>query len=132
MNPHLDMALDFIEHNRFLMYLALFGLFQLYELFKWYMDQKIQSLEMEVLSASFQVEESMQNLSSLAAAIDPDDNEEKVEINLSSSDSERMRLLMDRYIRERQSIYSEQLDAKILAEQESEENEENEQGESKQ
>ena len=62
---------------------------------------------MEVLSASFQVEESMQNLSSLAAAIDPDDNEEKVEINLSSSDSERMRLLMDRYIRERQSIYSE-------------------------
>ena len=62
---------------------------------------------MEVLSASFQVEESMQNLSSLAAAIDPDDNEEKVEINLSSNDSERMRLLMDRYIRERQSIYSE-------------------------
>ena len=62
---------------------------------------------MEVLSASFQVEESMQNLSNLAAAIDPDDNEEKVEINLSSNDSERMRLLMDRYIRERQSIYSE-------------------------
>ena len=50
---------------------------------------------MEVLSASFQIEESMQNLSSLAASIDPDDTEEKVEINLSSSDSERMRLLMD-------------------------------------
>ena len=81
---------------------------------------------MEVLSASFQIEESMQNLSSLAASIDPDDTEEKVEINLSSSDSERMRLLMDQYIRERQSIYSEQLDAKILAEQESEENEESE------
>ena len=78
---------------------------------------------MEVLSASFQIEESMQNLSSLAASIDPDDTEEKVEINLSSSDSERMRLLMDQYIRERQSIYSEQLDAKILAEQESEESE---------
>ena len=74
---------------------------------------------MEVLSASFQIEESMQNLSSLAASIDPDDTEEKVEINLSSSDSERMRLLMDQYIRERQSIYSERLDAKILAEQES-------------
>ena len=78
---------------------------------------------MEVLSASFQIEESMQNLTSLAASIDPDDTEEKVEINLSSSDSERMRLLMDQYIRERQSIYSEQLDAKILAEQESEESE---------
>ena len=122
MNPHLDMALDFVEHNRFLVYLALFGLFQLYELFKWYVNQKVQGLEMEILSASFQVEESMQNLSSLAAAIDPDDTEGKVEINLSSQDSERMRLLMDRYIRERQSIYSERLDAKILAEQESESN----------
>ena len=122
MNPYLDMTLDFVEHNRFLVYLALFGLFQLYELFKWYVNQKVQGLEMEILSASFQVEESMQNLSSLAAAIDPDDTEGKVEINLSSQDSERMRLLMDRYIRERQSIYSERLDAKILAEQESESN----------
>ena len=43
----------------------------------------------------------MQNLSQLAAAIDPDDTEEKVEITLDAKESDRMRLLMDRYIRER-------------------------------
>ena len=53
MNPRVDIALDFAEDNRFLIYLALFGIYQLYELFKWYIERKVQGYEMQILSASF-------------------------------------------------------------------------------
>ena len=37
-----------------------------------------------------------------------------MEISLDASEEDKLRLALDRYIRERQSIYAEQLDEKIL------------------
>ena len=76
---------------------------------------------MQILENSFAIESSMQGLSSIAASIDPDDNEETViEISFDAKSEEKLRLALDQYIRERQSIYAEHLDAKVLADEEKE------------
>ena len=40
-------------------------------------------------------------MSAIAASIDPDDNEQKLEISLDASEEEKIRMALDRYIRER-------------------------------
>ena len=115
------MIVSYCENNRFYVYLALFGIWQLYELFKHYLSSKAEQLEMQILENSFAIEEGMQGLASIAASIDPDDKEENVEISFDPKSEEKLRLALDQYIRERQSIYAEHLDAKILAEQEKDE-----------
>ena len=117
----MDIVYTWCENNRFLIYLALFGIFQLYELFQYYLGTKQEELEMQILENSFAIENSMQGLASIAASIDPDDKEENaVEISFDPKSEEKLRLALDQYIRERQSIYAEHLDARILADQEKE------------
>ena len=53
-------------------------------------------------------------MGAIAASLDPDDQEEKLEISLDANEEEKLRLALDRYIRDRQSIYAEKLDEKIL------------------
>ena len=89
----------------------------MYELFKYYLDHKQEELEMQILENSFAMESGMGNLASIAASLDPDDKD-AVEISFDPKSAEQLRVALDQYIRERQAIYSEHLDAKVLAEQE--------------
>ena len=49
----------------------------------------------------------MQNLASIAASIDPEDKEPAIEIKFDPKSEKQLRMLIDKYISERQSIYSE-------------------------
>ena len=111
MSPKLEKRISWIENNRFLIYLGLFGLWQFYELIQWFLRSKQQELEQEILDNSFAIEN---NMSAIAASLDPDDQGEKLEISLDANEEEKLRLALDRYIRDRQSIYAEKLDEKIL------------------
>lgn len=51
---------------------------------------------------------------SLVASLGEDEDDEDV-IKLSPESAEKVRASMERYIRERQSIYSDQLDEKVLS-----------------
>ena len=55
-------------------------------------------------------------LLSLASSFE-DDSDDKDVIQLSPENAEAIRASMEKYIKERQSIYSDQLDERVMAEQ---------------
>ena len=73
MSPKMEKIVTWTENNRFLIYLGLFGLWQCFELIRWLVRRKQLELEQEILDNSFAIEN---NMSAIAASIDPDDKGE--------------------------------------------------------
>lgn len=70
---------------------------------------------MEILSSSFELErQGTEGLLSLVATFGEDEEDDEDVIRLSPETAEKVRTSMERYIRERQSLYSDQLDEKVL------------------
>ena len=73
---------------------------------------------MEVLQSAFDLENQPQANPLLALAASFKDDEDDETISLTPENKEAIQNVMEKYIRERQEIYSDLLDAKALAEQE--------------
>ena len=117
--PYMSIAFEFFDKYRPYIYLVLFGLSQLYQLYKYYRDQEVEAKEMEVLQSSFSLEgqgDPAAQLLSMAASFSDDEDGEVIE--MSPEAAERIKASMELYIKERQAIYSEALDEKVLREQE--------------
>jgi len=116
--PYLVMANDLVDNYRAYFYLILFGLWQFYQAYKYYAHQALLAQEMQVLESSFAIESAKNNdsLLSIVSGIgeEGEDGEGEDIIRMTPESAEAIRNSMERYIRERQSIYSELLDERVL------------------
>lgn len=115
--PYVVMANDFVDNYRAYFYLLLFGLWQFYQAYKYYAHQALLAQEMQVLESSFAIESANDGLLAIVQGMgDEDEADDEDIIKLTPESAEAVRTSMERYIRERQSIYSELLDERVLQE----------------
>ena len=115
--PYVVMANDFVDNYRAYFYLLLFGLWQFYQAYKYYAHQALLAQEMQVLESSFAIESANDGLLAIVQGMgDEDEVDDEDIIKLTPESAEAVRTSMERYIRERQSIYSELLDERVLQE----------------
>ena len=115
--PYVVMANDFVDNYRAYFYLLLFGLWQFYQAYKYYAHQALLAQEMQVLESSFAIESANDGLLAIVQGMgDEDEADDEDTIKLTPESAEAVRNSMERYIRERQSIYSELLDERVLQE----------------
>ena len=115
--PYVVMANDFVDNYRAYFYLLLFGLWQFYQAYKYYAHQALLAQEMQVLESSFAIESANDGLLAIVQGMgDEDEADDEDIIKLTPESAEAVRNSMERYIRERQSIYSELLDERVLQE----------------
>ena len=115
--PYVVMANDFVDNYRAYFYLLLFGLWQFYQAYKYYAHQALLAQEMQVLESSFAIESANDGLLAIVQGMgDEDEVDDEDTIKLTPESAEAVRNSMERYIRERQSIYSELLDERVLQE----------------
>ena len=113
--PYVVMANDFVDNYRAYFYLLLFGLWQFYQAYKYYAHQALLAQEMQVLESSFAIESANDGLLAIVQGMgDEDEADDEDIIKLTPESAEAVRNSMERYIRERQSIYSELLDERVL------------------
>ena len=85
MPPRVDFALTKLENNRMWIYLAVFGLWNIYQLWCAYVDSTMKGLELELLQDSFEVDNS-RSLMALAESFEPDDDpDNEVVVNAQTS-----------------------------------------------
>jgi len=116
--PHVLIAVDFFDRYRPYIYLVLFGFSQLYAAYKYWLAKRVEKQEMEVLQSSFALEgqgDATASLLSMAASFSEEGEDGDV-IEMSPEAAEAIKTQMEMYIKERQSLYSDALDAKVLQE----------------
>ena len=109
--------LDRLHDFRPYFYLLAFGLSQLYCAYKHWRQTQVEAAEMEVLRSSFSLEaQTSSSLLTFVASIGEGDEDGEA-IEISPEAAEAVKSSMERYIRERQALYSDLLDEKVKREQ---------------
>lgn len=105
--PKLDMAYEFIELNRLLFYMLGFGLFNIIDLYRDFVNWRQKDVELELLNTSFNLE-SMQaqratSMLSMVQGLGDEEGDDNTQFEI---DSESIQQYLQQYIEERQEQYS--------------------------
>ena len=84
--------------------------------FKSYADKEVEKHEMKILQSAFDMEGQSEADAMLSLVTSFGEEGEEKEVELTPEQAEAFRRTMELYIRERQSLYSDALDAKVAQE----------------